>query len=131
MATEENDTNKTAPDIWIPALAILCFAVLAYGIIFWQKEPTNVPFLGGECITYALMIWGIFYGLFLRGRGPKIVGIAFLAIWAALFIGGILAESKNYQQRSVLEPPKQCYASSVLDRSCQSIRKAIITSRPF
>lgn len=83
---------------WIVALAIVCFGIVGYGMFYSTNTISDPAFLAGQYLVYALLLWGIFHAIFLRKRGSKLSGIAFAAIYIALFAGGLIAASKQKHQ---------------------------------
>ena len=99
MTSQNQSMESGAGDnTWIVALAIVCIGIVGYGMFYSTNTISDPAFLAGEYLVYALVLWGIFYTVFLRKRGSKLNGIAFAALFIALFAGGLIAASKQKQQ---------------------------------
>lgn len=99
MTTQNQSMERGAGEsTWIVALAIVCFGIVGYGMFYSTNAISDPAFLAGQYLVYALLLWGIFYAIFLRKRGSKLNGIAFAAIYIALFAGGLIAADKQKHQ---------------------------------
>lgn len=69
--------------------------ILGYGAIYSTNAVSDPAFLAGQYLVYALLVWGVFHAVLLRGRGSKISSIAFAAIYLTLFVGGLVAAQRQ------------------------------------
>ena len=99
MNTSDQSTTVTqGGNTWIVALGVVCFGIVGFGVFYSTNTISNPAFLAGQYLVYALFLWAIFHAIFLRKRGTKISGISFVAIFIALFAGGLIAASRQQQQ---------------------------------
>jgi hypothetical protein len=96
--TDQSSTVAKGSNTWIAALGVVCFGIVGFGVFYSTNTISNPAFLAGQYLVYALFLWAIFHAVFLRKRGTKISGISFVAIFIALFAGGLIAASKQQQQ---------------------------------
>lgn len=92
---EQSNAPSRGHGVWIVALVVLCLALLGYGS---TNTVSNPAFLAGQNIGYALLVWGIFYAIFVRKCGATIGAVSFIAIYGALFFGGLIGASQQKQQ---------------------------------
>lgn len=96
-----NDQSATVvqgSNTWIAALAVICFGIVGFGVFYSTNTISNPAFLAGQYLVYALFLWAVFRAVFLSKRGAKVSGISFVAIFIALFAGGLIAASNQQQQ---------------------------------
>lgn len=118
--SEQGNGASSEDRIWITALAILCLGILGFGFFYSTNTISNPTFLAGQYLVYALLLWGVFYAVFLRKRDIKSKGIAFISIYTALFVGGLIAASQQKQQALQALSSVQKEMSRVTDASVDS-----------
>ncbi|OQA33406.1 MAG: hypothetical protein BWY57_01211 [Betaproteobacteria bacterium ADurb.Bin341] len=96
--TDQRTTLAQGSNTWIAALGVLCFGIVGFGVFYSTNTISDPAFLAGQYLVYAFFLWAIFHAVFLRKRGTKISGITFVAIFIALFAGGLITASKQRQQ---------------------------------
>jgi hypothetical protein len=97
-AHEQSNAPGRGDGVWIFALAVLFLGILGYGYFLSSNKVSDPAILAGQYLFYALIVWGIFYAIFLRKRGPKKNAVAFFSIYASLFFGGLIASSHQEQE---------------------------------
>lgn len=99
MTTQsQHSGSSTNGSAWIGALVLVCAGILGYGILYSTNAVSDPAYLAGYYFVYALLVWGGFYIIFLRQRGKMIKFTAFVAIYVALFSGGMIAAFKQERQ---------------------------------
>ncbi len=94
-------------------LVVLCLGILGFGFFYSSNTISDPALLAGQYLAYALLLWLVFAAIFLRKRSAKINSIAFIAIYASLFVGGLTAVGQQKQQAvkaisSVVELGRRC-----------------------
>lgn len=97
MSSSETSSAKNSIG-WIVALAVLCGAILGYGLLYSKNSISDPAYLTGQYLVYGILIWALFYTIFLRGRGGQPGAIAFAAIFVSLLAGGLYAAEKSKGQ---------------------------------
>lgn len=69
-----------------------------YESLYADHSVSDAPYLAGQYLVYALLIWWIFWAVFLRKRIAKKKSISFIAIYAALFLGSLMGVSRQKQR---------------------------------
>lgn len=82
---------------WILALVILCAGLILYKAMA-RPSSFDPAYLLGQTGVFALAAWGIFYAVFLRGRGTMRVLATLLAIWMSLFAGAMVSAGRHKHQ---------------------------------
>lgn len=96
----QGDSSATAQANrgWRIPLALLCLGILLYGALYSKNSISDPAYLIGYEFVYAVIFWGIFHAFYLRKRPGAPKGMAFLAVYAALFAGALMAATKARAQ---------------------------------
>ena len=111
---EEVTNQKKDDDIWKIALALVCAAILGYGIFYSENTTSNIAYLIGYNLPLTLLIWGVFYLAATRKRGAKIAGFSFLAIFISMIASGLIGYSQQKQEaKQALSEIKSQYSELI------------------
>ncbi|MFZ6653880.1 hypothetical protein [Undibacterium sp. TJN19] len=94
---EKNQSNF----VWVAALVLtsIAAAILSYKVA--SKGMTNMAYLAGQFVVYALIIAVVFRSLLLRKRDGKLFIVVFFAIYAAMLVAGSMSVEKQKKQAAL------------------------------
>lgn len=106
---EQDEPSKNKGKVSIIMLIVICIGIVVYEVYystntilinprFLEAVQRQILRLVGGHLVNALIIWGIFRVAFLRKRNTNLNGIAFFAIFMALFVGSLIAAFKQKDQ---------------------------------
>ena len=95
---EQESKQQQDDNIWKIALALICAAILGYGLFYSKNTTTDLAYLIGLNLPLTLIIWGVFYAAVARKRGAKIAGFSFLVILISMIASGLLGYSQQKQE---------------------------------
>ena len=111
---EDVTTQQKDDNIWKVALALVCGAILAYGLFYSKNTTSDLVFLVGYNLPATLLIWGVFYAAVARKRGGKIAGLSFLAIFISMIASGLIGYSQQKQEaKQALSEIKSQYSELI------------------
>ncbi len=98
---EQSDVSSNWANMWSLSVALLCLGLLGYIAFYSTNTARNPAVLAGECLSEAAVVWFIVwvlsYAIFGGSRGAKNI-VVYCAIYASLFLGGLINASLNKQQ---------------------------------
>lgn len=100
---ESDNTNETViarqpkrgGKVWLISLIVLCALIIGYGALYSDNTVTNIPELIGRYLVYSIFVFAVYLPLFARKRSNKVQGAAYLAIFTAMMVGGLVSGNKN------------------------------------
>jgi len=112
--------RKTEGKFWIVALMAVCGGIFFWDALRSSNTTLDVTWVVGDCLVYALLLWGAFRMVFVRKRGAKINRIAFAAIYLASVSGSLVAAFRYNQG--------MFYAASSIQKEMKRIETDIAKS---
>ena len=83
--------KQDSGNLWQIFLAILSLCILGYGLFFSKNVIDSLTWLIGYYLPSSIIVWLIFYAIFIRKKGVKIVGISFIIIYVSFMLSGYLS----------------------------------------
>lgn len=114
---------------WIAALAVVCIAIILYGVFYSTNTSTNLAYLLGFSLSPALVLTLLLRVTCLRGHGIQPVLVSFCAIVASLMLCFSIAAQQ--QRAEVLTAVSSMQAEALRALSAEPGERSGSASQPY